>query len=344
MSENHPDVLFVPYDATRDLLDAPTAMRLCEDVFLMHARSSVVFSAPKSLRMDVAAPYNNHWHVKAAQLSDVPVTGLRLYNYHDDGVNNNVGQLDCTRYVILSDPRTGHALAIVDEHWSYAIRSAAAAVAPLKHLGPKTASVLALIGCGTMCSNALLCLSSLYRFDEVRVTSRRRETRDDFAALWSNRLGIAVTPVETPEAAVTGADIVVGGTTSADVFCKASWLKPGVTFISLARRELDPADWRKMDKIVVDDWGFSVAGPVFRQSVEAGHLSREDVYAELPEIMAQAKPGRTAPEERILLHTSGLVSQDLMIAHWLYEQAKDRGLAIRLPTARSFSPTTPATS
>ena len=334
MIQDHPDVLFVPYDLTCELLTPTIAMDLCEDVFRMHARQSVRFSQPVSLRMDVGAPYHNHWHVKAAQLDEVPVTGLRLYNYHDDGEYNNVGYVDCARYVFLADPLTGRGLAIVDEHWSYAIRSAAAAVVACRKMGPADAKVLGLIGCGTMCANTLRCLATLYRFDEIRVSSRRRETRENFAILWAERLNTRVVAVDTTQETAEGADIVVGGTTSSEVFCKEIWLKPGSTFISLARRELDPADWRLMDKVVVDSWAFAMAAPVFRQNVEAGLFAREDLYAEIAEVVAGAKPGRASAQERILIHTTGLVSQDLAIANWLYERAREKGLGLRLPSAR----------
>jgi ornithine cyclodeaminase/alanine dehydrogenase-like protein (mu-crystallin family) len=125
---DHPDILYVSYRDTLDLLTAADAMRICEDVFKMHAGGSVSFASPPSQKLDTPAPFNNHWHVKSAMLKDTPVTGVRLYNYFDDGSINNVGKLDCCRYVVLADPLTGHALSIIDEHWTYGLRSAAAAV------------------------------------------------------------------------------------------------------------------------------------------------------------------------------------------------------------------------
>ncbi len=130
-------VLFVPYQDTLALLSVEDALRICEDVYRMHARGSVVWSSPPSFKLDVAEGFNNHWHVKSALLKDIPTTGVRLYNYYDDGVRNTVGDLGCTRYIVLSDPHSGEPLAIVDEHWSYAIRSAAAAIARLQMAGPQ---------------------------------------------------------------------------------------------------------------------------------------------------------------------------------------------------------------
>src|SRR5947199_10593286 len=118
-------ILFVPYKDTLGLLSVADAMRVCEQVYLMHARNSVVLSSPPSFKLDVADGFNNHWHVKSVFLKEIPATGVRLYNYYDDGVRNTVGGLDCTRYIVLSDVHRGEPLAIVDAHSTYDIRRTA---------------------------------------------------------------------------------------------------------------------------------------------------------------------------------------------------------------------------
>jgi alanine dehydrogenase len=326
-------VLFVPYRETLELLKVEDALAVCEQVYMMHARGGVVLSSPASFKLDVAEGFNNHWHVKSVFLKDIPTTGVRVYNYYDDGVRNTVGALDCTRYIVLSDPHSGAPVAIVDEHWSYAIRSAAAATIACKWVGPKNPKVLGLVGIGTMGTNALRCLRTMYRFDEIRCTSRRSETRRAFAEKWSKELGIPVVAKGSIEDVVRGADIAVGGTTSPDVVSRELWLKPGSTFISLARRELDPAGWRKLDKVVIDSWEFNMLQREFKRMIEAGQFSREELHAEIHELVSGAKQGREREDERILIHTTGLVSQDVALAHFLYRRALEKGLGLWLPTA-----------
>ena len=330
----YPDLLFVPYQDTLDLLGIEDAMRICEDVYRMHARGTVIYSKPPSFKLDVAEDFNNHWHVKAVLLKEVPTTGVRLYNYLDDGKRNTVGYLECARYVVLSDPHTGHGLAIVDEHWTYGIRSAAAATLACKWMGPEKPRVLGLVGIGTMGTNALRCLLQLYRFEQIKCTSFRRETREAFAAKWSAELGIPVRACDSVEEVARDSDIVVGGTTSSAVMTREEWLKPGATFISLARRELDPAGWAKMDKVVIDSWEMNMRMPVFSSMVESGLFSRERLYAEIQDIVAGEKPGREREEERILIHTTGLVSQDVALAHFVFTRAKREGRGVALPAAR----------
>jgi len=326
-------VLFVPYRQTLDLLSIDDALEVCEQVYLMHDRGSVVLSNPPSFKLDVADGFNNHWHVKSVLLKDVPTTGVRLYNYYDDGVRNAVGGLDCTRYIVLSDPHSGAPRAIVEEHWTYAIRSTAAATIACKWVGPRAPKVLGLVGIGTMGTNALRCLAAMYRFDEIRCTSRRPETREAFARQWSETLGVPVVARDSIEEVVRGADIAVGGTTSPDIVTREPWLKPGATFISLARREFDPAGWSKMDKVVIDSWEFNMLQREFRRTVESGLFSREQLYCEIQELVAGKKKGRERDDERILVHTTGLVSQDVALAHFVYRRALEKNLGIWLPAA-----------
>jgi alanine dehydrogenase len=320
------------------LLSVGDALRVCEQVYLMHARGSVVLSNPPSFKLDVADGFHNHWHVKSVFLKDIPTTGVRVYNYFDDGVRNTVGALDCTRYIVLSDPHSGEPVAIVDEHWSYAIRSTAAATIACKWVGPRNPKILGLVGIGTMGMNSLRCLATMYKFEEIRCTSRRPQSRAAFAEKWSQELGIPVIAKDTVEEVVRGADIAVGGTTSGDIVTREPWLKPGCTFISLARRELDPAGWSKMDKVVIDSWEFNMLQREFRRMVEGGLFSRAQLHGEIQELVAGSKPGRERDEERILIHTTGLVSQDVALAHFMYRRALELGRGVWLPAADSFSP------
>jgi ornithine cyclodeaminase len=69
--------------------------------------------------------------------------------------------------------------------------------------------------------------------------------------------------------------------------------------------------------------------------VEAGQFSRADLYAEIADLVSGAKKGRERADERILIHTTGLVSQDVALAHFLYRRAVEKGLGIWLPAAHA---------
>ena len=332
----HPDPLFISHADCLKILTIEETMRICEEVFQMHARGTVSPPIPPAFKLD-DDEFNNHWHVKGVLLKEIPITGVRLYNYYDDGVTNTVGGLDCNRYVVLSDPRTGHAVAFVDEHLSYGWRSAAAAVVPMKWVGPPKPRILGLIGIGSMCTGVMQCLVKMYKFDEIRVTSRRKESREAFAKKWSETLGLPVHAIDNNEEVARGADIVVGGTTSSEVMIREAWIKPGAVVISLARQQFELSGFAKMDKVIVDDWELNMRNHYFRKMVEGGLFSHEQLHADIPQITTNQRKGRERDDERILIHTTGFVSQDIAISHWIYEQAKKRSMGITLPAAREES-------
>ena len=324
------ELLFLSHAETLDLLSPAEAMAVCEDVYRMHAEGTVSWTDPPAFRLDDDR-FHHHWHVKGALLSEIPISGVRLYAYYEDAERSTVGTLDATRYIVLSDPVTSVALAIVEEHWTYAIRSTAAAVLACKWMANPDPRVLGLVGVGTMGTTALQCLAELYDFEEIRCTSRSPATREAFADKWSAALGVPVTPLDSIEAVVRGADIAVGGTTSKEIVSRAEWLKPGATFVSLARRELDPAGWPAMDRIVIDDFDINMLTPEFRKTVADGLFSREAMHGEISDLVAGRAGGRESPDERNLIHTVGLVSQDIGVAHYVYRKALDIGAGFRLP-------------
>src|SRR5260370_15692554 len=100
-------VLFVPYQDTLGLLGVEDALRVCEEVYAMHARGSVAWASPASFKVDVAEGFHNHWHVKATFLTEVPTTGVRLYNYYDQRVRHTIRDRGCKRHILLSRPPHG---------------------------------------------------------------------------------------------------------------------------------------------------------------------------------------------------------------------------------------------
>jgi ornithine cyclodeaminase/alanine dehydrogenase-like protein (mu-crystallin family) len=67
-------------------------------------------------------------------------------------------------------------------------------------------------------------------------------------------------------------------------------------------------------------------------AIDGGAITREDVYAELSEIVAGVKPGRANDRETILFDSSGVALGDVAAAALVYERALalKRGTSIRL--------------
>jgi ornithine cyclodeaminase len=104
---------------------------------------------------------------------------------------------------------------------------------------------------------------------------------------------------------------------------------------------MDPAGWARFDKVVIDDWDCNMTVREFRDMIDAGQFDRARLHADIGEVVAGLKPGRERDDERILIHTTGMVSHDIGIAWRIYQQALAQGLGIALPTAvaqQAFGP------
>jgi ornithine cyclodeaminase len=195
--------------------------------------------------------------------------------------------------------------------------------------------VLAHIGArGTAYWNVRL-LDHLFDFDEIRVHSRRPESRDGFAAKLSADLGKTVTAVGDWESCVKGADVVVEASRLPEPqpLLKTEWIKPGALVMpygTMSAVELSLTDI--MQKMVVDDWGQCKGGKFgsLRAHVETGKLSEKTLHAELGQIAAGLKAGRESDDETILFWHRGLSLSDIALGKAMLAKAADKGIGQRL--------------
>ncbi|MBI4280336.1 MAG: ornithine cyclodeaminase family protein [Armatimonadetes bacterium] len=322
--------LYITAEETRRLVSPREVLNIVEEVFRWHAAGQIVWPQPRMFRMQVPQ-FSGRYHVKACCLLPLGVTGVRVVGYHVAEDGSGTSLLDNTRYVILNDPKTGRPLAIVDEHWNYSMRTSASACVATKSLLPPAPKVLGLVGVGAIGRTALLGMNELFPLREVRVTSRRPESREGFAQEMSTALGLRVVAVATPEEAVRGADAVFTGTTAGKTLVKTEWVGAGTVVCTLGSREVEESFYRAADKVIVDDWEQNRHLPEMADMIKRGAFSDDEVYAEIADIVSGKKPGRSSPQERILVRTEGLVTQDVAVAYHTYLKAKEVGAGLPLP-------------
>jgi len=178
-------------------------------------------------------------------------------------------------------------------------------------------------------------LDRLFNFEEIRVHSRRSESRYAFAARLSKDLGKPVKATPDWYSCVEAADIVVEASRLPEpaAMLKTEWIKKGafvVPYGTMSAVELSLTDI--MSKMVVDDWGQCKSGQFgsLRAHVEAGKLSEATLHAEMGEIVAGRKPGRQCDDETILFWHRGLSLSDIALGHAMLEKAARLGIGHRL--------------
>jgi ornithine cyclodeaminase len=285
------------------------------------------------VHLEPDASFHGHFNVLRGYVAPLGLAGVKVVGDYVD--NYKLGFPSEFGVLNLFDPKTGVPKAILDATVITDMRTGAVTAMGAKHLARKGSKVLGHIGArGTAYWNVRL-LDHLFDFDEIRVHSRRPESRDAFSAKLEQDLGKTITVTDNWRDCVEGADIVVEASrlNAPEPMLKTEWIKKGafvVPYGTMSAVELSLTDI--MDKLVVDDWGQCKGGKFgsLRAHVEAGKLSEQTLHAELGQIVAGLKPGRQSENETILLWHRGLSLSDIALGSALLTKAKASSIGQRL--------------
>jgi len=309
----------------QEILDA------VEGALLAQGRGETVIEPRVHLTPDPA--FNGHFNVLRGYVAPLGVAGVKIVG---DYVENYERDLPSEMALLnLFDPRTGMPVAILDATAITEMRTGALTALGAKYLAPKHPRILGHVGArGTAYWNVRL-LDRLFDFAEIRVHSRRPESRAAFAQKLSDDLGKPVRAVDGWRACLEGADIMVEASRldRPTPLFKTAWIRKGALVIpygTMSAVELSLTD--VMDKIVVDDWGQARAGKLgaLRAHVDSGRLSEATLHAELCAIAVGRKPGRERDDEMILFWHRGLSLSDIALGHAMLAKARKMGLGQQL--------------
>lgn len=276
---------------------------------------------------------DGHFNVLRGYVAPLDYAGVKIvgdfYNNYKQGLPSELALLN------LFCPRTGVPRAVIDASGITDMRTGALTALGAKWLGPKSPKVLGHVGArGTSYWNVRL-LDHLFDFEEIRVHSRRPESRTAFAERLSADLKKKVIVTDDWETCLCDADILVEATrlTEPTPLFKKSWVKPGSLVIPYGTMSTLPLDFAEgIDKFVMDDLGQMNAGHLgaLRPLIDAGVITRDSFYAEIGEIAAGHKPGRESAEETILFWHRGMSTGDIALGAKILEKAHEMNLVQNL--------------
>ncbi len=312
-------------------LDLQDIMDAIELGLKAHGEKKVIMPSKDHLPLDYPEKLFN---ILKGYVAPIDVAGVKVIgDFHGNYKHNLPSEL---ALITLYSSETGAPFAIVDGTLITWMRTGAVTAVGAKHLASDNAKVLGHIGArGTAWYNVPM-LDKIFDFEEIRVTSRRPESRERFADKMSKQLGKKITVTETTEAAVRDADIIIDASRLVEhqVLVEDKWVKPGAHIQAYgAILSVAPTIPFSVDKFVVDDWNQCQKSQYgqFAGLIQAGDLRTEHIYGEIGEIVAGLKPGRNNQQERILFWHKGFAISDIMLGHLAYQKATERGLGIRLP-------------
>jgi len=234
--------------------------------------------------------------------------------------------------VLLYRSGDGLPLATLEANHLGQIRTGAASGVATRYMAREDASVAAIIGSGFQARTQIEAVANVRKLSEVRVWSRKRDRREEFARDCAERLNLNVKATETARECVEGADIVVTATSSKEPVFESAWIAPGThvnaTGSNWAERRELPAE------LVLERAAVVAVDSVEVAKLESGdlliplraHSSVSFPGVELSEIVAGKRPGRTSAGQITVFKSNGLAVEDIAVAGYLYEEALRRGL------------------
>ncbi len=310
--------------------DARALVEIVEKGLAAHGRGNVVLPPKSHIELDDRV--NGHFNVLPGWAGDgIDLAGVKVIS---DYVDNWRHQLPSEIGVLaLMEPTTGMPLALMDATLITAARTGAVTGAGARVLAPRKARVVAHIGARGSAIHNIAALAALHQAEEVRICSKRVETRTKLASLVEERIGVKARALESIKEAVEGADIVVEATRleKPEILIEDSWLKPGCLLVTYGwKMAVDPKTILRADKIVVDDWAQCCKGGALHPLIQDGRLTRAGVHAEIGEIVAGKKPGRERDEETIVFWHRGFAISDIVVGKYLLEAAQAKGVGVTL--------------
>jgi ornithine cyclodeaminase/alanine dehydrogenase-like protein (mu-crystallin family) len=332
MTMDQNGILYLSNQDIKEVLDLGRAIEITEQALRDHSEGRVIWSTPEDLAIKPERGWQS-W-VTGCALSTQPVAGFRIRSIKAAGGSRDPSRppRGPRRILILSDREGGEILAIMDEDWCHAVRTAAAATVACRLLANKGAATMAMLGAGDTARAAVPVMAKAFDLKEIRVTSRTPESRQRYAREVGNEYGLSIRPVDSTEEALKDADVAISATTTLAPFVLDAWLSEGITIYSIGKhQEMESSIYKNADKFVVDSWEHCKNKSDMQRMLKENYLSEKDLYAELPELLAGKKPGRQSKRERIFIRAIGLVNQDIAMADWIYRRALETGVGTRLP-------------
>jgi ornithine cyclodeaminase/alanine dehydrogenase-like protein (mu-crystallin family) len=230
---------------------------------------------------------------------------------------------------VLCDAANGSALAVMDSMAITALRTAAATAVAAKYLAPERCEAALICGCGGQALAQLCALLRVRQPKRIYVFDQDPAKARSFASALEAETPLDVAPVTDLPQAIAASNIVITCTTARRWFVARDMVRPG-TFIAAVgadsehKQEIDPALLAAATVVTDLTEQASKIGDL-HHAIAAGAMAREDVHAELGEIVAGGKRGRSRADEIIVFDSTGTGLQDVAAAIAVYRRALAQG-------------------
>jgi ornithine cyclodeaminase/alanine dehydrogenase len=236
---------------------------------------------------------------------------------------------------LLYDETTGSPLALIDGIYLTGVRTGAASAVATKYLSRKDSRALGIIGTGVQAGFQLEAIAAVRRIEACYLFNRTDERARKFAEKYSERLGVNVEVLSSADEVVGRSDVVVTSTTSLAPVFSGSSLRKGthlnvIGAFTPETREVDSETVKKACLFVDSYEGALREAGDLLIPMEEGVISREDIRAELSEVVTGRMPGRATEDEITLFKSVGFAIEDAAVARLAYNRALEKGIGTQI--------------
>jgi ornithine cyclodeaminase/alanine dehydrogenase-like protein (mu-crystallin family) len=230
----------------------------------------------------------------------------------------------------LFEAQTADLLAIMEADTLGQTRTGAATGLATRLLSNPNAAEATLVGAGWQAESQLLAMDAVRGLKTVYIVNRNAERREAFIRKMQPQVKANLVAAKSAEDAARSSEIVTTITTSRDPVVKGEWLKPGTHINAaggnaLSRRELDDEAVLRSNRLVVDSIEQAkIEAGELQSVIETGRRHWED-FAELRDVVAGSKPGRSNAADITFFKSLGIAMEDVAIGKLVYERAIERG-------------------
>jgi ornithine cyclodeaminase/alanine dehydrogenase-like protein (mu-crystallin family) len=231
--------------------------------------------------------------------------------------------------VVLADAINGTPLAVIESGSITMLRTAAATAVAAKYLARSDARAATVVGCGVQGEIQLAAIAAVLPIQRALMLDNDHARAEAAAERATSRLGLRAEAVKDLRAALRESDVCVTCTPARRAYVMAPDIAPG-TFIaavgadSQGKQEIDPQLVANAT-LVVDVIDQCAEIGELQHALAAGLMTREQVHAELGDVVAGRRPGRTRTDEITIFDSSGTALQDVAAAIAVYERARTTG-------------------
>ena len=229
--------------------------------------------------------------------------------------------------VLLLSGETGEPQALMNASAITAIRTAAVSGVATRVLARAESGDLAIIGAGVQARSHLAAMACVRSIRRVRVVSRNPPHAQEFVRNVRSSYPFPIEAVNTIEAAVRDADLIVTATSSAEPVLKRDWISQGahLNVVGASQsfaREVDAATMAASSLFVDRRESTVNESGDYLFALRDGAIGPDHIQAEIGEVLIGAKAGRINPDEITLFKSLGLAVEDLAAAEYIYRKAQ----------------------